>query len=307
MYTEEQLKALEQFDQLAQKLGSQNKACDMVGIKAAIMTPLKKGSYPGNADAQFAKLTAYFRTKEEAAELPSGSAMRDYKPTSISKKIYEDIRNCQLKGGLAISCGDSGIGKTMAAQQFVKDHPNDTIYIALNPCLTTIRAILKILCARMNISEKTIDEMWIALASKLRDGMVIIIDEAQHCPVRSLEALRALSDYFYDANQTLGIIFIGNPETARNFGGKKKEEYEQLSNRRKNTSIYRTQNIRREDIQLIFPDLRDNEPEIDFLFAVSHGEPGIRGTIYLYNQALDNENITYEGLIAMAKKMGIRV
>ena len=222
MYTQEQQRALEQFDALAAKLGSQNKACAQVGISAAVMSPLKKGIYAGDANAQIDKLISYFRVKEEAATIASAGVLTEYVPTSISRKVYDVIRNCQLKGGLAVACGDAGIGKTMAAKRFLHDHPNDTIYVALNPCLTTVKSLLKILCNKMNISDRTNDEMWLSLANKLRDGMVIVIDEAQHCPIRTLEALRALTDYFAEMGQTLGIAFIGNTEDRQRLGRQEK-------------------------------------------------------------------------------------
>lgn len=307
MYTQEQQWALDQFEQLANKLGSQNKACAQVGISAAIMSPLKKGNYPGDAEAQFSKLLSYFRAKEEAAAQPSAGVIVDYVPTSISSKVYEVIRNCQLKGGLAVACGDAGIGKTMAAKKFLRDHPNDAIYVALNPCLTTVKSLLKILCSKLNISDRTNDEMWLSLASKLRDGMVIIVDEAQHCPIRTLEALRALTDFFAEQGQTLGICFVGNAETANAWGGKKKAEFAQISNRTRQKKIYTTANIRREDMQLLFPELRQKDPEIDFLLNVARSPQAIRGAVNLYANALDNDNISYEGLVAMAKHMELRV
>lgn len=307
MYTQEQQRALEQFDALAAKLGSQNKACAQVGISAAVMSPLKKGTYLGDANAQIDKLISYFRVKEEAATIASAGVLTEYVPTSISSKVYDVIRNCQLKGGLAVACGDAGIGKTMAAKRFLHDHPNDTIYVALNPCLTTVKSLLKILCNKMNISDRTNDEMWLSLANKLRDGMVIVIDEAQHCPIRTLEALRALTDYFAELGQTLGIAFIGNTETANAWGGKKKAEFAQISNRTRQKKVYSTALIRREDIQLLFPELRQRDPEIDFLLEVAHTPQAIRGVVNLYSNALDNDNISYEGLVAMAKHMEMRV
>lgn len=222
MYTEEQQWALEKFDELAARMGSQNKACQTVGISAAIISPLKAGKYAGNADTQFEKLISYFKIKTEAAAAPAVTQVSsDYAPTSISSKVYDVIRNCHLQGGLAIACGDAGIGKTKAARKYLQDHPNDTIFVTLNPCLTTIKSLLKVLCSRLNVAaSRSNDEMWLQLAGRLRDGMVIIVDEAQHLPIRPLETLRALTDYFVDQGQTLGIVFISNSDSINNFGSK---------------------------------------------------------------------------------------
>jgi DNA transposition AAA+ family ATPase len=300
--------AMEQFDALVHRAGSQNKACGMVGISAAIISPLRNGKYAGDADAQFAKLISYFEVKEEAAASPASHILiREYVPTSVSRQVYDVIRNCQLKGGLAIACGDAGIGKTKAAKQFVREHANDAIYIALNPCFRNIKSLLQLLCNRLNVTERTIDQMWMGLANKLRDGMVIIVDEAQHLPIKTLEALRALADDFAERGQTLGICFVGNLETVNNFGGKKRAEFAQISNRTRQKKVYTTAHIKRDDIRMLFPELKDQEQQVDFLLQIARSTQAIRGAVNLYVNAVDNDNTSYEGLVAMAKHMEIAV
>ncbi len=303
-YNDKQKWALERLNELIQKIGSQNKVAELVGIKAAVLSPLRTGKYLGDVNSQFDKLIAYFSTKEEAAQ---NYDEVDYVPTSISQNIYEVIRNCQVKGGLAIACGDAGIGKTKAAKKFAADHPNNSIYIALNPCIITVKALLKVLCNRVNVSEKTIDDMWLGLANKLRDGQVIIFDESQHMPIKSIEAIRSLTDYFYEQGQTLGVCFIGNSETVNNFGGKKKAEFAQISNRTKQKRKYFTTDIKREDIQLLFPLISSQKPIVDLLFGIAQSSQALRGATNLFSNAYDNENFTYEGLVAMAKHMDIRL
>jgi len=306
-YTQKQQWALQQFEALTEKLGSQNKASKQVGISSAIMSPLRRGEYAGNSDAIFARLISYFETKAEAAASPAHEITSSgYVETSISTNVYEVIRNCQLKGGLAIACGDAGIGKTMAAKQFTRKHSNDAVYVALNPCITTIKALLKVLCAKLNVTERTNDEMWLGLAAKLRDGMVLIVDEAQHLPIKTLEALRALSDYFDELGQTLGIALIGNTDTVNNVGGKKRAEFAQINNRTRQRKIYTTSQIRRDDIRLLFPLLQD-EASIDLLLGIARSAQALRGAMNLYVNALDNEDISYEGLVAMAKHMEMKL
>lgn len=309
MYTEKQQWALEQYDALAAKLGSQAKACSALGIGQAVMSMLKRGAYKGNADAQLEKLISYFELKEEAASAPAAQAkIGAYVPTSISINVQEVIRNCHLQGGLAVACGDAGIGKTKAARQYVAEHPSDAIYLALNPCLTQLKSLLKLLCGELNVVvTRTIDEMWLGIASRLRDGMVLIIDEAQHLPPKTLEALRAFSDYFSEKGQTLGVAFIGNSETITNFGGKKRAEFAQIANRTRQRKIYTTNHIRRGDVALLLPTMADKEKEIDFLLGIARGSQAIRGMVSLYTNALDNGDTSYEGLVAMAKHMELQI
>lgn len=307
-YTPEQEWALEQFETLVARVGSQNKACNLVGVSAAIMSPLRKGSYAGDSEAQFARLISYFKVKEEARNVLKFVGT-DYAPTSISERVYETIRNCQLQGGLAIACGDAGIGKTKAAQKFVADNPDGAIYISLNPCLTTLKSLLKLLCHRLNVTERTIDEMWLGIANKLRDGQVLIFDEAQHLPIRTVEALRALTDHFAERGLTLGIVFVGNSETVTRFNGTRKAEFAQISNRTRQRKLFTTSHITREDIKLLFPvlDQGNMDKEIDFLLGVARSSQAIRGASVLFANAYDNDNYSYEGLVAMAKHMEMRL
>ena len=169
-HTTEQMQVLEKFETLAAKLGSQNKACGAIGISASIISQIKSRTYRGDVNQQFSKLASYFDTKEEAAAMPANKiAVTGYKPTSISTNTYNVIKNWQLQGGLAVACGSAGIGKTMAAKQFFSDHRNDAIYIAINPCFNTIKSTLKLLCTKLNVSEKTNNEMWLSIANKLCD------------------------------------------------------------------------------------------------------------------------------------------
>lgn len=304
MYTPEQQEVLEQFKEFAKKVGNTSKACRQIGISDTIMSQLKKGNYPGDVSAQIAKIKAYFDVKVAAAALPStaSATYSYYVPTSFSRSVYDTIKICQLQGGLSIACGDAGVGKTKAAKKFCTDHQTDAIYIVLNPCLKTIKSVLKILCQRLNVNERTIDEMWIGLTNKLRDGMVIIIDEAQHLPVKTIESLRALSDHFAERGSTLGICFIGNVEAINYFGGKEKAEFAQIANRTKQRRMLTTNQTKVEDVKMLFPALKD-EMAIELLLTISRSQQAIRGAMNLFNNALDNEDTSYEGLVAMAKHM----
>lgn len=303
MYTEEQQQIINRLNDFIDEKGSQNEAAKLLGISAAILTPLKKGTYKGDTNGYLNKIASYFNIKSDLNETYREV---EYAQTSISKKVYDTIRICHVKGGLAIFAGDAGIGKTKAAQKYVSDNPDNAVYVTLNPCLTSIKSTLKLLANALNAPiSSTLDDMWLNIINKLGDGMVLIFDEAQHLPIKTIETLRSFSDYFRDRGQTLGIMFIGNNETVRRLGSNKRAEFAQISNRTKQTRVCTTKKIKREDIMLLFPILAENKmnAEIDFLWQIAQTQQALRGAVNLFSNAYDNGKYDLRGLVAMAKFM----
>ena len=247
MYTAEQNELLAKVEALKKEKGiSQNEVGKLMGISGTALSQIKNGKYPADPQSVFDIIAEYFGVKEKAKLTYTEI---DYAPTNISTQIYDIIGVCQVKGGLAVAAGDAGIGKTKAAQKFVKDHPANSILITVNPCLTSIKSLLKVIAERIGASpERSRDELWLAIAKKLSDGMIMIFDEAQHLTLKDIEVLRSFSDYLNDKGQTLGICFIGNIDTVARIGSKK-AEFAQIANRTKQRKMYTKTQIERDDIK----------------------------------------------------------
>lgn len=306
MYTEEQLELLEKVEvlQKERKL-TQNGVAQLIGVSKTALSQAKTGKLK-NPQKFFDTLASYFEVKEKAKLTYSEL---EYVRTSISEQIYDVIAMCQVKGGLAVACGDAGIGKTKAAQKFVADNPSNSFLITINPCLTNVKSLLKTIADRIGAGqEKSVNDLWFSIANKLSDGTVLIFDESQHLTVKTIEVLRSFSDYFNDKGQTLGICFMGNVETITRMGGKR-AEFAQISNRTKQRKFYRNTEIQREDICRLFPvlELENMDAEIDFLLRIARTPQAIRGVMNLFSNAYDNDNITLDGLIGMAHHMDMEV
>lgn len=277
--------------------GSQQKAAEAIGYSTGALSTYRKGTYKGDVDKLETRLRELFAVKEDAEELYTSP---DYVPTSISQGVYATIRMCHLKGGLANECGDAGIGKTKAALKYVADYPNTAIYVSVNPCLSSVTAFLKLLCRQLKLPMGRKDDMWLSVLDYLQGGRkVLIIDEAQHLPIKTVEAIRAFSDSCPET----GIAMIGNPETIT--VGRNRPAFAQIRNRTKLINIRHTTQITKADIELLFPGLAGHKEEIALLHTIAQSEQGVRGAANLYSNAVDNENTTYQGLLAMAKAMKI--
>lgn len=284
------------------QVGSQQTAARNIGYSVAAISTYRKGKYEGNIENFENKLEEFFTNLDEAAKLRSTQIGIDYVPTSISQSVYETIRLCHLKGGFAMEAGDAGIGKTMACRQYCRDYPNSAVYVTVNPCLATVAAFLKLLCRELKITTSgRKDDMWFNVSDALKgERKVIIVDEAQHLPIKTIETLRA----FFDSNPDIGVCLVGNIETVTNTG-KSKETFAQIRNRTKLTEIRHTKQITEQDIKLLFPDVAEKK-EVALLLQIARSEQAVRGAVNLYSNAMDNENTSYDGLLAMAKEMRIR-
>lgn len=306
--TDEVRSILKKFGRLEAEVGSQNEACRLIGISSGTITEIRNDRYKGNIDNICEKIVAYLKIKEQYNNC---YCEIEYADTSISENIYKMLEYCQIKGGLCSVAGDAGIGKTKACRKYVKDHPTNTVLITVNPCITSIKSILSVLAGSVGaVQAKSRDELWLNIRNKLRDGMLLVFDEAQHLTARTIDTLRSFSDSFADNNCTLGIAFIGNLEVATKFGSNcRKAEFAQIVSRTKQSPIYATTQIKRDDIYKLFPILKkDNmEKETDLLLNIAQTKQGIRGTVNLFSNAYDNEDISYKGLIAMAKTMNLNI
>ena len=285
-------------DYISTSAGSQVKAAKQLKVSNSYISDYLANKFKGDLDNFENKLREAFGNKTAAEQLKSAAVGDIYKPTSISTGVYETIRLCHLKGGLAIECGDAGIGKTMACQKYAENYPTTAIYVAVNPCLVTLNAFLKLLCREMKIQTSgRKDEMWFRLADSFAgERKVLIIDEAQHLPIKTIEAIRA----FFDNNPMLGICLVGNIETVTNPGWSR-ETAAQIRNRTKLTEIRHTSEVQSKDIEMLFPEITQDQKAIDLIMRIARSKEGIRGAMNVFSNAVDNDNITYSGLLTVAK------
>ena len=89
--------------------------------------------------------------------------------------------------------------------------------------------------------------------------------------------------------------------------GKQEAIFSQQFNRTRLHGRYRTVDVKKEDVSKLFPVLeeRNMQQELNYLYNISHSKWGIRGMINVFNNAVNNEDISLGGLQKMANTMGI--
>lgn len=299
--TEKQANAIKQFEELAVRVGSEKKAGQLIGVSSSIISQLRSGKYNGDIEKQFERLYTYFETKSKAADKYSEV---EYAPTTISEVVYQTLENVKIKGGFAFVTGDAGIGKTKALRKFSADNELNCVMITINPCTKSTKAVLKMLALELGLPiSQSRDDLWMSIAAKLHDGMVIAVDEAQLLTYGSIETLRSFADFFSERGQTLGVALVGNDGIREKIEGRFREQYRQVSNRAWQRQQLRTLDVQRGDIEMLIPILNGKDRELEFLHKIAQTAEGVRGAVRLFGNAYDAGSYDLDGLIKMAKMM----
>lgn len=305
---------LEQF--LKEEGLSQAKAAPVLGVSSAVLSQYRRSMYDkGDIEALEKKLEEFFRIKEEQAEnikkAEPFKTAHGYVPTSISESAYKLIRYCQLEKGIVVIDGDAGIGKTKAAAKFLQDNPATAVYVKAAPSTSSVRSLLKVIAKALKMPEnQRTEDLSAMIQEKLKNtDKVLIIDEAQNLKFLALEEIRGWVDEDpFTGKPGIGIVLIGNDEVYNKMLGKQEAIFSQQFNRTRLHGRYRTVDVTKEDVAQLFPVLteKEMEKELTYLHNISHSKWGIRGMVNVFNNAVNNEDISLEGLQKMANTMGIR-
>lgn len=293
---------------------SQAKLAPKIGVSQTALSCWRRNQYEGDISALEHKIGEFLRIEEEAQAQAAKAApylpVLGYIPTSISEDVYDAISYCQIERGMVILHGDAGIGKTKGAEKFIRDNPTAAVYIQATPASGTLGNMLKLLARALRVPESRNKlELLLSIREKLEGtNKVIIIDEAQHLKLNALEEIRTLSDpNSLTGQKGTGICLIGNTQVYTRMLGKQEAQFAQLFSRIRMNCRYSTKKVTMQDVRALFPRLAEEKAkeELSFLHSVCQSKWGVRGAVNLYNNSVNNADISYKGLYGMARKMGI--
>lgn len=296
---------------------SQSKAAKVMGVNEGFLSLFRNNNpYKGNIADMESKLTEFFKLNEEKEKqatqaLPYVQNAK-YLPLSISEDICKCIKYCHVTKGIILVHGDAGIGKSKATIKYEQDNPATTIYIESSPSTSSLRETLRQFAKALRIPDnlRTAD-LSAQIKSKLKSGnKVVIIDEAQHLKYTTLEEITRWCDPDRITGKAeIAIVLMGNSKINYRMQGRQSDQYDQQSSRIKYTREYRATDIKNEDVELLFPYLRENalEKEIQFLLAVCQMRQGIRSATNLYDNVATSGELTYDRLFGTAIQMNIDV
>jgi hypothetical protein len=179
------------------------------------------GNYKGNVK-KIEEAVAHFL---EIEKLREGTIKFDFVQTSIVEDVFNIAKICHVENSIGVCCGVAGIGKTFAAKRYTIENP-DVILVEADLGYTP-KVLFSELHKKLGFDGcGTIHGMFLDIIDKLQSsGRLIIVDEAEHLPYKSLELLRRVYD-----KANVGILLVGMPRLITNLKGEKRQ-YAQLYSR----------------------------------------------------------------------------
>ncbi|MGC5328941.1 AAA family ATPase [Brevibacillus sp. SYSU BS000544] len=294
--TNEWLELIQAIKDHMEKTGmSQSGVARALGISPAALSQFLKETYP-SPHKLFGKIRAFLAVDEAREVAPQKP---DFVHTSQSQAVLDIITYCHVANVLGIVYGDAGIGKTEAIREYARNHP-EAVVITMSPAFGTTKGVTEKLAKALKVQEgRSIRRMYEEINEKLvESGRVIIVDEAQHLPLKALDHLRSIAD-----ESGVGMVLIGNEEVYTRMTGRGEAAFAQLFSRISMRKNVRTELTQPEDMELLFPHLQ--EEERNFLLRISRSKYGIRGAVNVYVNSAANQNVKLQGLVDMARYMGI--
>lgn len=176
---------------------SLSKLAKKAGYSTGAWSDYFAGKYSGSVENLDAALIKFIRKIEKISNLY---------PTKTFKNIQKTIKMSFEYQEMALIYGDAGCGKTEAAKYYTENNRH-AVYIRCNPAMRASELLNEIL---LGIGEsksgfKTNNERISRIIMTLqRVPRAIILDEAEHLPVHTLDMVRA----FYD-DGCCGLVLMG--------------------------------------------------------------------------------------------------
>ena len=198
-------------------------------ISPSAFSQYKRQAYQGNVDAITNAIQDYLETETQRQETPADF---DFVETSVAVQIRDAMRYATTLKRMVIITSPPGDGKTEALRHYSN---SQTVFLTARSTMMTI-PMLQELAERIKVSQKNNADMILRrlIAGFKEKPRTLIIDEAQHLRIRSLDALRAIWD-----ETRIPIILSGNFELIQTM--KSDQRFQQLLSRLQHIQVQRIQ------------------------------------------------------------------
>ncbi len=186
------------------------------GYSAAVISQYLRGKYSGDVKKLEIEIENFLDREYEKKRV----ARREipFVETSASQRIFRAVRLAHIEGEIVVVYGNAGVGKTTSLKAYAEKY-HDAILIEADLSFTTKVLLAKISKVFGGDEFGSVNYLFNFVVGKLKDsGRVIIVDEAEHLPVRALDLLRRINDL-----AKTGIVLAGLPRLIHNLKGRRGE------------------------------------------------------------------------------------
>lgn len=182
-----------------------------------------------NCRAVEARLKAFFAREERVA---TGSK---FHPTAVAQEILECCQYALDARAIVLIYGSPGLGKTTTVMEFIRrrweeQQARDVVFVTASS-ITTPYGLVRNISAELGVSNYGCTHALVEriLAELKRRPHLLIVDEANHLSIRSLELLRSLHDL-----SACGLLLMGSSALMQRIfspKGRTAEDLEQFRSR----------------------------------------------------------------------------
>lgn len=197
-------------------------------ISSTVLSQWLKDSYRGDNLAVQGKLLSWRNARENRTKAPIIDE-NEWVATPTSKRIIDLLGYAQTYRDFAMIYGGAGLGKSVAIKRYAEMNVNCWV-VTVNPADSTMAAALEAVSQSLNMRD--ISSRPSVLVREISSRVMhtrglLVIDEAQHLDVRSLECIRSIHDA-----TGIGMVLVGNELVySRLSGGSRRANFAQLFSR----------------------------------------------------------------------------
>lgn len=245
------------------------------------------------------ELILNFLNKEEKRKTIKTAGRMEYIETSASRRIWGVLEYSRLTRCIGIVYGDAGVGKTMTIKEWSKSLKDAVVIKADKAISSSSKGLLKILARALKTQTwGRSDDIYFAMTEKLKnEDRTIVVDEAQHLSLGNIELLRDI----FDDTET-AIVLVGNESLYTKIAADKGKDYAQIYSRIGAKEHILTDDVTLEDVKKICSGADDEG--INYLYSVARNAGGLRSAVIIYANACNNNDLSLEGLKAIASYSG---
>jgi type II secretory pathway predicted ATPase ExeA len=160
-----------------------------------------------------------------------------YFPASVMAGARQNLARCVERGeGAAVIIGPSGSGKSLLCQLLAEQfHKTFQVALLASTHLDTRRSLLQAILYELNRRYRGMDEGelrlslvdYVTLSDECSRGLVLLVDEAHHLPLRLLDEIRALTNLTRDMQPAVRLVLAGSHLLEERFASPKLESFSQ--------------------------------------------------------------------------------